>query len=310
MRARPRLLSAGPVILACLPCMALPLDAALSEPLPVGSVAGGTSTSSYTADQKAQLTAVRTVLVGIEASTAETMGDPLYDIVIAVKLRLEASSFHVVLDPREQHDAVLLIEYQETPGREYPNLEVGTKISCRFLLYHPGVGKVREYAFEAESSWPRPFGSLYWDAVQELEENPVYYYLGPLIRGWLTSQRDVIEVFSAVLREPPLTQSLDGSDNVLTSEMAANQNARLHAIKALGRSGDRRALETLWHLVWQSRVTEGRAALAAIGQIADPGSWEPLKDLATMDGPLRSAASSALRHVESRMRPAPEQALQ
>jgi hypothetical protein len=141
---------------------------------------------------------------------------------------------------------------------------------------------------------------LYWDAIQNLEENAYYYYLGELTRAWLTSQTDAQQVFSTVLREPPLIQSLDGSDNVLTSRMAANQNARLHAIQELGRRDDPRGLDTLWDLVWQGRVTESRAAIAAIGEIGAPASVDRLRELASAEGPLRKAASSALKRMEAR----------
>jgi hypothetical protein len=278
-------------------CMAFPGRATVSE---TGAADSATSVSNaYSPELKEKLKAVRTVLVGVEASTGTSVEASPYEVVISVKLKLEAAGYDVVLDPRQPHDAVLVIEYREMPGREYARLEAGTKIACTLSLYHSSIGKVLSYALEAETSWPQPFGSLYWDAVQNLEENPHYYYFGQLIRGWLTSQADVVEVFSTVLREPAMIQPSDGSDNVLTSGMAANQNARLHAIDVLGERHDRRALETLWQLVWQSGTTEGRGAIAAIGKIRDPASVQPLKDLASGDGPLRAAASSALEHMQS-----------
>jgi hypothetical protein len=244
------------------------------------------------------------VLVGGDASTGASLASSPYDVVISVKLKLEAAGYQVVLDPSQPHDAVFIIEYREMPGREYPNLEVGTRIACTLLLYHPQIGRVLSYALAVESSWPQPFGSLYWDAIQNLEENPYYYYLGELTHAWLTSQVDAVELFSTLLRDPPLAQSLDGSDNVLTSRMAANQNARLHAIEELGHQGARRgaarALETLWHLVWERRLTESRAAIAAIAEIGHPSSVEPLQELAAAEGPLRSAACSALKRIRSR----------
>jgi hypothetical protein len=191
------------------------------------------------------------VLVAAEVTSAPEVESSPYDVVIAVKLKLEAVGYKVVLNVQQPHDAVLLIEYEEMPGREYPKLEVGTKIVCQLTLYHPSVGKVFSYPIQAESAWPRPFGSLYWDAVQNLEENAYYYYLGELTHGSLARQADVVDVFATALREPPQIQSLDGSDNIITSRMAANQNARVHAIRELGLQRDRRALETLWPLAWQ-----------------------------------------------------------
>jgi hypothetical protein len=282
----------------CMMWMGFPCSAAGQQS---GASTSATSISgAYTIEQRNKLKEVRTVLVGIEASTAGSVEASPYEVVVSVKLKLEAAGYQVVLDSRQPHDAVLVIEYREMPGREYGRLETGTKIACTLLLFHASIGRVLSYALEAETSWPQPFGSLYWDAVQNLEENPYYYFLGPLIHGWLTSQADLVEVFSNVLREPAIIQPSDGSDNVLTSQMAANQNARLHAIEQLGKRHDTRALKTLWHLAWESGTTEGRAAVAAIGEIRDPASVPPLQELASGDGPLRSAASGALERMQSR----------
>lgn len=254
---------------------------------------------SYTDSERTSLSAIRSVLVAVEAGSGPRVEASPYDVVIAVKLKLEQAGYRIVLDAEQRHDAVLLIEYEETPGREYPNLEIGTKIACTFTLYHPTVGKVSSHHLEAESAWPRPFGSLYWDAVQNLEENPYYYYLGDLFRGWLTSQTDVVDVFSAALREPPLFQSLDGSDNIVTSRMAANQSARLHAIHELGLRRDPRALDTLWRLVWEGNNPERKAAIAAIGEIGDPRSIERLKDLVAGGGPVGTSAAAALARIRA-----------
>jgi hypothetical protein len=107
-------------------------------------------------------------------------------------------------------------------------------------------------------------------------------------------------VFTRALREPPLGQSMDGSDNIVTSRMAANQNARLHAIAELGRHRDARAMETLWHLVWERTTTEQKAAIAAIGEIGDPGAIDRLRDLVAAGGPTGPVAAAALERVRSR----------
>jgi len=262
-------------------------------------VAWPASVLPLTDSSRASVAGTQTFLVAADVMSAADLEHSAYDVIIAIKLKLEAVGYGVVLDAQQPHDAVLLVEYDEMPGREYPKLEVGTKIVCRLTLYHPSVGKLYSYAMQAESAWPRPFGSLYWDAVQNLEENAYYYYLGELTRGSLASQADVIDVFNAVLREPPLFQSLDGSDNIVTSRMAANQNARLNAIRELAKRRDSRSLETLWHLAWQGNTPERKAAVAAIGDIGDPASVERLSDLASAGGPVGTAAAAALARIRA-----------
>lgn len=276
-------------LLGCLAvmCVALPQGRSLGQP--------------YTEAQRESLKAVQVILVAGRERSVSGMPETPYQIGMRIKLKLEQAGYRVVLDPQEAHDAVLLVEYQEVLGREYPTLERGTKITCGIALHHPAVGKLFSYNLEAETSWPRPFGSLYWDAVQNLEENPYYYYLAELVRGWLTRQADSVDVFSTVLRQAPLHLSMDGSDEVVTPRVAANLGARLNAIHELGTRRDARALETLWTLVWQNSTVERKAAIAAIGEIGDPSSAERLTDLANSEAPspIRAAAAAALARIRA-----------
>jgi hypothetical protein len=266
----------------------------------VGSFPFPRPAHSYTGAELERLRNIHTILVAAEASSGPAIAAAYYDVVVTVKIKMEQAGYRVVLGPEQPHDAVLLIEYQELAGREYPNLEIGTKIACTLSVYHPAVGKLFSYHIEAESAWPRPFGSLYWDAVQNFEENAYYYFFGELARGWLATQTDSLEVFSSALREPPLFQSLDGSDNIVTSRMAANQNARLHAIRELGLRRDTRALDTLWSLVWNGNNPERKAAILAIGEIGAPESIETLQELVAGGGPVGSLAAAALERVRAR----------
>lgn len=221
-------------------------------------------------EQRNQIGAVRTLLLSGEASTWLDLPAPPYNALVTVKMKLERAGFVIVSDPRQPHDARLFLRYRESPGREYPRLQQGTTISCELSLDHP-TGTLWDHRFEAATTWPMPVGSLYWDAVQNLEEDPYYYYMGDLLKGWLSAGQDAVAVFSEVLKQPPLVIPADSSGGHITGQMAANRQARVNAIGELGRLKDRRALETLRHLADQPDQLERKAAEAAIKRIGQPG---------------------------------------
>lgn len=266
----------------------------------LGALSEAVRASSYSQEQRDSLQNVRTLLVTSQVSTWLDLPTPPYNVPITVKMKLERAGFYVVLDPNEPHDAVVAIGYHETPGQQYQRLEQGTNISCRIALQHHSIGPVLSYDFEASTSWPTPVGSLYWDAVQHLEENPYYYYLGELVKAWLAAQEEAGIVFSKVLKHPPLTFSVDGGGTQPTDQVVANQEARLNAIRELGRLKERRALETLWDLVRQPDERQRLTAVSAIGEIGDPNSLEPLRRLASDgDSEIRTAAESAIKRIQS-----------
>jgi hypothetical protein len=267
------------------------------------AAAGGWIASTAQADpsieQRNQLKAVRTLLLSGEASTWLDLSTPPYNAFITVKMKLERAGFAVVSDPSQPHDARVILRYRESPGREYPRMQQGTTISCDLSLVHAAAGTLWTHRFEASTTWPTPVGSLYWDAVQNLEEDPYYYYMGDLIRGRLSIQQDAVAVFSETLKQPPLALPADGSGSPITGQVAANQRARVNAIGELGRLKDRRALETLWHLVDRDNRLEREAAVATIGAIGDPASLTRLAQLAESDSDpaVRAAAAAAIKHI-------------
>lgn len=286
-------------ILRCLVCCLLTLSAVLGVQEVEMVEAQQVAAPAYSAQQRESLHTVRTLLLAGEVSTWLDLAEPPYNIAVTLKIKLERAGFRVVLDPDQPHDAVLVIQYQESPGREYQRFEQGTTITCDLALRHKAVGTVQAYRFEAATTWPTPVGSLYWDAVQNLEENPYYYYLGELMKGWLGAQEDAGAVFSRMLRHPPMTISTDGGGSQPTGQVIANQEARLNAVRELGRLKDRRALETLWGLVAQPSVREREVAVAAIGDIGDPASLDRLTKLyeTETDPEMRAAAEAAMTRI-------------
>ncbi len=209
---------------------------------------------------------VHTILLAGKATTWLDLPAPPYNIAVTLKMKLERAGFRAVLDPREPFDAVLVIRYDEAPGREYGRMEQGTVITCDLALRHPKGELWRTDRFEAATTWPAPVGSPYWDAVQNLEEQPYYYYFGDLLKGWLGSQQDAVAVFSEMLRQPPIRIATDGNQQI-TGQVAANQHARLNAIAELGRLKDQRALDTLRYLIGRADQAEREAAEAALQQL-------------------------------------------
>jgi hypothetical protein len=228
-------------------------------------------------------------LAGTVASR-DDLAEPVYDVVIALKARLARAGFRVVLTPAERFDAVLVLNYREARGREYRNLEHGTAIDCRLSLHDPAspsAPPLRTYEMRAETSWPAPMGSRYWDAVQHLEENAYYYFLGDLVYGWWTRRAETAEVFARVLAEPPARVTTDGGDDVVTARMAANHAARLHAIDELARLRDPRTLALLWDLVRAATPAERLAAVRAIAAIGTPEALEGLRALVDSEQDVR-----------------------
>ena len=245
------------------------------------------------------------ILITYHRRTWLELPDPPYPAAVAIKLKLERVGYIVTLDPEQPHDALVVMEYKETPGRYYERLEQGTKITCSLRLHESGDLSVEpqlSYLLEAETSWPQPVSSLYWDAVQHLEENPYYYYFGELVQGRLAHERDPVDVFSVVLRQPPLSVSTAGESDPLSARIAANGEGRRRAIRELGLLKDSRALDVLWYLAEHSIRTERKAAVEAMGDLGDPSALARLTQFhsAQTDPELRATVEAAIARLGQR----------
>ena len=242
-----------------------------------------------------------TILLAGQVNTWLDLAEPPYNLPVTLKMKLERVGFRVVLDPGQPHDVVLVIDYRESRGRQYQRLEHGTQITCTLALHRaepPNTEPMLTYRFEAATNWPTPVVSLYWDAVQNLEENAYYYYIGELLRGYLTAGQNAVAVFSEVIQEPPVLFSTHGGGRPPTGREVANQEARLNAIRELGRLKDRQALPALWALIEQPDPAERATAVAAIGTIGDPGALDRLRKLYETDPDLRAAAAQATQGIQ------------
>jgi hypothetical protein len=247
-----------------------------------------------------------TVLLAGTATTWLDLAEPPYKVGITVKTKLERAGFRVVMDRALPHDYVLVLAYQETQGRQYARLEYGTNIRCEMTLWRPGAGAPEQmwtHQVTTGTSWPTPVGSLYWEAVQNLEENPYYYFVGDLLQGLITAREDEGAIFSRVLQQKKLgSATYESGGFQATGHVVANAEARLNAIRELGRLKDRRALPTLWDLAGardESDTAQRDTAIRAIGEIGDPASLDRLSALhnrETDDG-LRDVLDKAMSRI-------------
>ena len=252
------------------------------------------------------LQAAPVVLLAGQAKTWLDLPAPPYNAAVTVKTKLERAGFRVTFDRTQSHQHVLVITYFETEGREYGKLQRGTDIICEFAFWRMESGspkKAWSRTIESSTSWPIPIGSHYWDAVQNLEENPYYYYIGELIHGLAEGQDDAGAVFTEALRQKKLGESASGGGGVQsTGHVVANAGARLNAIRELGRLKDRRALPTLWELAGEKEeyfTSQRDAALTAIGDIGDPDSLDRLGALynTETDSGLRTVLEKAMARI-------------
>lgn len=231
---------------------------------------------------------------------------PPYNAAITVKTKLERVGFHVTFDQTRPHQHVLVLIYIETEGREYGKLQRGTNITVELALWRPTAGAPKRLwsrTIESSTSWPVPIGSHYWDAVQNLEENPYYYYLGELAQGLTTDEDDAGAVFTRALQQKKLGGSTHESGGVQAGgHVVANAEARLNAMRELGRMKDRRALPTLWELAGEKDefdTSQRDTALKAIGEIGDPDSLDRLNALynTETDPGLRAVLEQAMARI-------------
>jgi hypothetical protein len=229
---------------------------------------------------------------------------PPYNVGVTLKLKLQDAGFQVVFDPKQPHDANLRIQYEEIPSGQFQVLEQATAISYRMQLVHDRLGEVFSHQFDAQPS-EIPVGSLYWDTISNLEEDPYYCFVGDLIHGYLHGGQNEQDMLLEVLVRPFTRQDLvnpAGSRGAI--QVAVLQRARLNIIQELGQGlfDTPEAQEALWTVASKAQPNERGAALTQIGKIGDTSFLPPLtKLLEKEDNPeVRSAGEQAIRLIESR----------
>jgi hypothetical protein len=247
---------------------------------------------------------IQTILVTGTIQTWLDVPTPPYNVGVTLKLKLQDAGFQVVFDPKQPHDANLRIQYEEIPSGQFQVLEQATAISYRMQLVHDRLGEVFSHQFDAQPS-EIPVGSLYWDTISNLEEDPYYCFVGDLIHGYLHGGQNEQDMLLEVLVRPFTRQDLvnpAGSRGAI--QVAVLQRARLNIIQELGQGlfDTPEAQEALWTVASKAQPNERGAALTQIGKIGDTSFLPPLtKLLEKEDNPeVRSAGKQAIRLIESR----------
>jgi hypothetical protein len=255
-------------------------------------------------EAQAVLPHIRTILVTGCVQTWLDVPAPPYDVEVTLKLKLQDAGFHVIFDANEPHDATLLIQYEEIPSGRFQVLEQATAIRYRMRLIHDQLGELFSHSFEAQPS-TMPIGSLYWDAIGNLEEDPYYCFVGDLIHGQLHRGRNKQDMLLEVLVRPFTQQNLvNPAGSRGANQEAILHSARLNIIQELGQGlfDTPEAQNALWTVAKTAEPNERGAALAQLGKIGDRSFIPPLTHLLEKeDNPeVRSAVEQAIQRLESR----------
>ncbi|MDT7043890.1 HEAT repeat domain-containing protein [Candidatus Nitronereus thalassa] len=254
---------------------------------------------TYTPEEKDNLKAIHTILLGGKVTTWLDYEYPIYDPVSNLKGRLEEVGFHIVFDPEEPHDAILFLEYTETPSGTFRALEQGTAVTFNTTVYHPKVGIIASNHFEAEPS-EVPIGGLYWDTIGNLEGDPLFFFQAQILKAWLTNQTDAGTVLMKMVRRPYTDTNFE-QPYEQPGPAFVRRVARINAIRAIGALEDPQAQKTLWELTKVATPEERSVAVQVLGSIGNASFVPKLSLLAERDLDLnvQNAAQEAIRNIET-----------
>jgi len=262
------------------------------------------SKPSWSQEDQKILQNIHTILVAGTVQTWLNVPSPPYNVGVTLKLKLEDAGFQVVFDPKQPHDAILYIQYEEIPSGQFQVLEQATAIRYDMKLVHDRLGKIFSHHFEAEPN-AIPLGSLYWDAIGNLEEDPYYCFVGDLIRGYIDGDQNAQDMLMEVLVRPFTQKELVNAAGARGATQAiVQQRARLKIIQELGQGAFHtpEAQAVLWTVAKKAQPTERGAAMTQLGEIGDTTFLSPLTTLLEKetDPEVRSAAEHAIQLIESR----------
>ena len=254
-------------------------------------------------DQKI-LQDIHTILVTGTVQTWLDVPAPPYNVGVTLKLKLQDAGFQVVFDPEQPHDANLRIQYEEIPSGQFQVLEQATAIHYRMQLVHDRLGEIFSHYFDAEPN-AIPVGSLYWDTIGNLEEDPYYCFVGDLIQGHIHQGQNEEDMLLEVLVRPYTQQEMVNAAGARGAAQATvQQQARLNIIQELGQGvfNTPEAREALWTVARMAQPNERGAAMAQLGKIGDTSFIPPLTRLLEKEEnpEVRSAGEHAIHLIESR----------
>ena len=223
------------------------------------------------------------ISIKIEATASTWMeGEQPYDIYSAIKQKLEDAGFEVVPQESTVYDATLVTDYSEDKGRGYsitgvgPTIGYGTNITCILKLDTKTQGLIFEKRISA--STPSKSSALYWDAVDDFEDEVYFKYLG----GFIATKFGVGDEVSVMIL------ALEDEDT----------DTQCEAVEALGEIGDERAVEPLIQALKDEDKAIRYWAAKALGEIGDERAVDSLTQaLQDEDEYVREAAEEALEKI-------------
>jgi HEAT repeats len=259
---------------------------------------------SWSQEDQKVLQNIHTILVTGSVQTWLNVPAPPYNVGVTLKLKLEDAGFQVVFDPTQPHDANLRIAYEEYPSGQFQVLEQATAIRYRMQLIHDRLGEIFTHEFDAQPN-AIPLGSLYWDTIGNLEEDPFYCFVGDLIRGHIQRGQDAEETLMEVLVRPYGQQGgVNPAGARGATQATVQQHARINIIQELGQGTfhTTEAQAVLWTVAKKAQPNERGAAMTQLGEIGDTTFLSPLITLLEKetDPEVRSAGEHAIQLIESR----------
>jgi HEAT repeats len=255
---------------------------------------------SSAAEDIETMRAIHTLLIGGKVTTWLDLEYPPYDPISTLQSKMEQAGFQVVFDPQEPHDAILAVDYRETPSGTFRRLEQGTTVKFTTTLYHPKLGTIIVQEFEAS---PDEFSveGLYWGTIRKLEEDPSYFYQGFILKEWLLNQANEGSVLAHRLRHVYIDGNFTKSDE-RPGRAFVRREARLNAIREMGRLNNPQAQETLWELTKMATPEERKVAVDVLGNIGDASFIPKLSQLTDTDQDpnVQLAIQAAIQAIQTR----------
>ena len=292
-----RALRSWHIVLVTLPLTISLTDALFANEKPL-------TESSRSQEDQTVLQNIHTILVTGTVQTWLDVPSPPYNVGVTLKLKLQDAGFQVVFDPTQPHDATLRIAYEEYPSGQFQVLEQATAIRYDMKLVHDRLGKIFSHHFEAQPN-AIPLGSLYWDAIGNLEEDPYYCFVGDLIRGLIDRGQNEQDMLMEVLVRPFTQKELVNAAGARGATQAiVQQRARLNIIQELGQGAFHtlEAQAVLWTVAKKAQPNERGAAMTQLAEIGDTTFLSPLITLLEKetDPEVLSAGKHAIQLIESR----------
>jgi len=256
--------------------------------------------TTYSTEDVKSLHQIHTLFLTGTASTWLNLPQPPFNALITVKTKLQEAGFQVVLDSATPHDATMDIQYKEMPNGQFQILSQGTKLSLQTRLHHPQMGEIFSRKFFASTN-PIPLKSLYWDAVQNLEEDPYFFYFGEIVKGQLWGQQQASSVLMHMLRRPYQDETGDDLDDEY-GKAFLRKRARINAIKKIRQWPKSQTEGILWDLAEHAIPEERSAAVNVLGSIGDTSFLPRLSYIAAndQDTTVRFAIQEAIRLIKSK----------